>query len=792
MTATLLTAFLFLLLYLALIDLVLELRRSHLAGALAPALACFVALEAVVLNGLSLFSLVDRFWLTTVHLSLLVVWLLRSVHRGRLLPLLRRCISLGHRLVRRRAVQILLPLIILLTLTAILYPPNTYDVLTYHMARVVHWMQNGSVAYYPTAIERQNVMGPGAEYLLLFLQLLSGGDSLATLLQLSSFVILIVTLLHLLRLLKVQEKLGGWITILSVTAPIAIMEASGAKNDLVATVMAFAVILSGIRFVLGRMGKMTLREYGLAGICFGSAFLVKPTALLLAVPLLSVGLVIQVPRRIRGLSWRPFILGVLVFLVAFLAVAGPDILRKHYGAAPRSEVYPLLSDYSVDRLWNPLRHLAHNTPFPKATLSLARTMGYRGQLITKDVFNLQEDMIGNPFQASALVITALMSLLLWLALFWRSRQGYLLLLSLSPLLAWCAFGLVIKDQAWLTRLQMPLFYALPFSFLYLSRIGGQSKMGGRVLYAAVAVAALASLAYATLVANHVAPRTLVPAHFWGERPGRIGAYYTNIKPLKADHDRFLERVAMSGCRRVGLIFGPDSVDYPLSWRAMEAGVEVRFLRSPVREGDEFVWRYSEQDADWPCMLYASYGVVEHVPNRGKQYLSGGDYHTYYRNLPWEFAQSSQTRLLLSSVGDGAGEERPHFFDGSAGELVLGPQRGTKGIRLLAQSHDPQLILPVFVSATSTSLIVRVRIESPVSSEVQLYYMTKTSPYYTEQNSVRVKSITGENELYFFLPGDDIVGSVRLDPGSLPGVYLLRQIEIRTVRPSPSKSEKKSK
>lgn len=783
MISTLLTALLSLFVFTALTDLVLLARRSTLAGALAPAFACFVALESVLLNGLSIFCAVNHFWLLAVHLVLLGIWFCHAVFHRRLMPLIQRYGFLLRRLSRTRSVQVLFPLLILLTMTAVLYPPNTYDVLTYHMARVVHWMQNGSVAYYPTAIDRQNVMGPGAEYLLLLFQVLSFSDQLANLLQLSAFIILIISTLHLLRLFKIRGGLAGWVMILAVTAPIAIMEASGAKNDLVAAVMAIAVIFNCIRFLVGHIDKIRLGEYGLAGVCLASAFLVKPTALLVALPVLAIGLCLQLPRMLTSTGFKRHLVGMLLLIVTVIIIAGPDIIRKQSGAVSRHEVYPLFSEYTVDRLWNPVRHFAHNTPFPEHTAAITRKFGYHGSLITKDIFNPHEDMVGNPFQASALVVTAGMSLLVWLALFCRLSHVYMLLLSFSPVVSWFVFGMVIKDQAWITRLQLPLFYLLPFSFIYLNCIAGKKKFFALLLKTGVCFAALFSLAYAMLVATHVLPRPLILSYFWGESPSRTAAYYANAPSLKADHDVFFQNVEQSGCKRIGLVFGPDSVDYPLTWRAMQSGLQVRYLREQVCEGNHLVWRFREEDGDWPCIMYASYGVPEHVPDRGRQYLSAGDYHTYIRNLKWEFEQSSQVCLLLPSSES---SKKISLLNGAENAS------NTQGISIVSQGNDPQVLLPVFPIGNARSAVMKVIIESSVDTEVQLYYMTRELPYYTEQNSIRTKSKQGENELYFFLPVDDIVGAVRLDPGSQPGVYVLNEIEIRTVNNSLFNSDKRVK
>src|SRR5262245_61501082 len=66
---------------------------------------------------------------------------------------------------------------------ALLAPPNNVDSMTYHMSRVVHWIQNRGVSFYPTHIMYQLFHSPWAEYAILHLQLLSSGDRFANLVQ---------------------------------------------------------------------------------------------------------------------------------------------------------------------------------------------------------------------------------------------------------------------------------------------------------------------------------------------------------------------------------------------------------------------------------------------------------------------------------------------------------------------------------------------------------------------------------------------------------------------------------
>src|SRR6266853_1806931 len=52
-------------------------------------------------------------------------------------------------------------------------PPNTYDSMAYHMARVAHWAADGTVADYQTNILRQLYLPPWSEFAVLQLLVLS-------------------------------------------------------------------------------------------------------------------------------------------------------------------------------------------------------------------------------------------------------------------------------------------------------------------------------------------------------------------------------------------------------------------------------------------------------------------------------------------------------------------------------------------------------------------------------------------------------------------------------------------
>jgi len=73
--------------------------------------------------------------------------------------------------------------VLVVVLIASLAPPNSWDSMVYHMGRVVHWIENRNVDHYPTNITRQLISAPWAEYAIAQLQILSGGDHFANLVE---------------------------------------------------------------------------------------------------------------------------------------------------------------------------------------------------------------------------------------------------------------------------------------------------------------------------------------------------------------------------------------------------------------------------------------------------------------------------------------------------------------------------------------------------------------------------------------------------------------------------------
>ena len=129
--------------------------------------------------------------------------------------------------------------------------------MTYHMSRVAHWIQNQSVAHYPTNIPRQLELAPWAEFTVTHFQLLTGGDRLANSVQWFSMAG------SLLGVSLIAQQLGAGVVgqvlavVFAATIPMGILQGSSTQNDYVVTFWLICVAyytLSVIKQELGSKG----------------------------------------------------------------------------------------------------------------------------------------------------------------------------------------------------------------------------------------------------------------------------------------------------------------------------------------------------------------------------------------------------------------------------------------------------------------------------------------------------------------------------------------------------------
>jgi hypothetical protein len=469
-----------------------------------------------------------------------------------------------------------LGVILLLTgAIALLSPPNTWDSMTYHMPRVAHWSQAGSVAHYATHVLRQLWLGPGAEFAITHLYLLAGGDRLANVPQWLAFAG------SVLGSAVVAAELGGgpWARALAAVAcatlPMAIAQASSTQNDLVAS---FWMLSLGY-WVLRFRREPSMVTAALVGVSLGLAGLTKLPVGFVAIPWLltfaasaarlgrgrALGCVV-----VAGVAAAALNLGHVSRTVPLLPPVGSSAAAVIAASDdPLPPAFMLYVNATADPralASNVLRNAALHAVTPSdrvnawlegAVLAAHRAMGFDPNdrrttlpgFPTFEVgpFRLHEDFIGNPLHFLAALVAG--------AAVWRRREAFgapvrlWALMSAASAIAFCA---AIKWQPWNSRLHLPLFVlAAPLIGVAL----GRPRRLVVACATAFCVLALPSLAVTW-------PRPLVGAYSVVTTP-RDAQRFRNHPGLRPVYESAARVVADMGCRRVGLILGWDGWEYPL-------------------------------------------------------------------------------------------------------------------------------------------------------------------------------------------------------------------------------------
>jgi alginate O-acetyltransferase complex protein AlgJ len=96
----------------------------------------------------------------------------------------------------------------------------------------------------------------------------------------------------------------------------------------------------------------------------------------------------------------------------------------------------------------------------------------------------------------------------------------------------------------------------------------------------------------------------------------------------------------------------------------------------------------------------------------------------------------------------------------------------------ATGNDCQLEFPSPKLSANQSAIMEIVLTAPENTSSMIYYMTKENPQLSEANTFSAKVHKGENKLYFYFNGKNLIKDMRFDPGTVKGNYEIHKIEVR--------------
>ncbi|MQM28982.1 hypothetical protein [Glycomyces albidus] len=516
---------------------------------------------------------------------------------------------------------------------AIASSPNNFDSQTYHLPRIEHWVQNASVAVYATEIHRQVDIGPGAEYLLTHLRLLSVGggpyDGAYNLLQ------YFAAIGAALAASRITAQLGGGPTaqlatvFVLATTPEILLQATSTQVDLVnaAWVAALATLVLDEFTRPGEQRALRAAAPGsdalYLGLALGLIAITKTTGLLAAAPLLliwGIGRLARDGNRRRpclcgrspsrcsrpdaSRAWASrgkTVLASLAVIALMLAVAGPFLARMHDAFGNPLGPPVLRESIGVQTadprllLVNALRiaHTGLDTPVFFLSDATAAAIGGLANLLGVDVNDPRITFGTSEFPVpawypdedrAAYPLTGLASLagLAWFAAKGpRLRRAYAAALAV----AFIAVACTVSWQPWINRLVVFLVVlgAPAAGLLAAALVKGiaRSAADKRRRRAAVGVisafAVLASVAGLLTVAYGY-PRRLTGAWSVFTLTDMEERFVRRLEWLP-QYETAAEAVAATDPETVGIVQGNDSWEYP--WWILLPDAELVALASVV-------------------------------------------------------------------------------------------------------------------------------------------------------------------------------------------------------------------
>lgn len=452
-----------------------------------------------------------------------------------------------------------------------LAPPSTPDVLTYHLPRVMHWLQNGTVAHYPTWVARQLYMPPGGEYLLLQAMLLAGPRVLnlvqGGLLAAAALGAGIVT-----RRLGGGRLAGILGAVFVLTLPMGLLQGMTAQNDLVVSFWLLGLVVFTLEVTGGEGARC--EDHLAWGICLGLAGLTKGTAWIYAFPAI---LVVAYGTLRRSRRARARVVG-LVVLPPLLLMA-PHLVRMEktfghpLGSAPVRNLYS--NDTVGPRVLasNVLRNLTLqlNTPVRGLNDALERGVrrlhGWMG-ISPEDsrttwlerTYRITRTVPGQDRASNPLHVVLLLFVLAGLAVQGRRAPPSQLLLGGGLLVAFLGFCAVLKWQPWHARLHLPLLVAAaPLVAVRLEGALGRRGLG--------VLGGLFLLQGGILLAVN-----LVHPVVWSEgnvlTASRHEQMFLKRSYVREPYRRLTAFLRAEDCDRMGLVWQGHGYEYPL-WARLD-------------------------------------------------------------------------------------------------------------------------------------------------------------------------------------------------------------------------------
>lgn len=525
---------------------------------------------------------------------------------------------------------IIITIVISITfLISIIAFPNNWDSMTYHLGRVMHWIQNGNVNPYATHIVRQVSQPPLSEYFQMHFLLLSGSDRFANLVQWMFMTGAVAVSGRIGLQLTGNIKIARVSMLLAALIPMGILQSSSTQNDMAVSFFILTALLFAIK---AATKNFKLQEVLLFSISVSLACLTKGTAYIFLLPvILMYG--IQAILKLRLQVWKPLLIGILIFI----AINDTFFLRNY-----STFHHPLAPDTTLQNAFIGIQPIATNTvknlamhfltPWSAINNVVTSAVVKYHQLIHTDINDPRFSWeFSPPFSASQLYphedyatapfyILFFLIACVYLLFTMRKHSWRISLYALVVISMWLTFSLLLKWQVWHCRLHLPMLLAsTPLIAFYLNTCRKSVRSISIIVFI---VFALPSIFY-----NYSRPMIGKDSIFTNSK---YDQYFfnqpTNEKPF-FDMSAIIQR---NNLKNIGWVISGDSWEYPM-WVLLNDETHLRMEHILVKNATQ-----KFEDAS-----FIPDGIINKMiapDSLGRIYYHNAAYQVVYENDPWMFMQ----------------------------------------------------------------------------------------------------------------------------------------------------------
>lgn len=467
-------------------------------------------------------------------------------------------------------------LLIFTFIQGLIYPPNNWDSMSYHMARITNWISHQSIEHYPTPIARQLYQPPFSEFVIMHFNILNGGDYFSNSVQLFFLGFSLIAIVSIVELLGLSRQYKLIAVVLTVTIPEAILQASSTQNDIVVSFF----ILTAIYFAVKSIKEVLFQNYFFLGISIGLGALTKGTAYIYIAPILFI-FAIEVFIKLYKTKNYTYIGYSLVTALVFICINSGYYIRNYHLNKNILGVDKTESKCYSNEKMTPLLFLSNITrnaglqigPFPINIVS-NKVIYMLHSVAGVDVNNPattfldtkysgspsipnHEDNASNPIHFYFIILSFI---LISIAVF-KNKTGfskivlYLIMVSLQAMI----FCLYLRWQPWHSRLHTPLFMLSIPIVCYAISVNGKFY---KILYKILPFIIL----YACLVISFNWSRPFLSNKYTARisvSDIRYKKYFVNRPELFGEYNVIMERVLKMNYKNIGILLRDDDWEYPL-------------------------------------------------------------------------------------------------------------------------------------------------------------------------------------------------------------------------------------